>query len=157
MQNKGLIRTLAIIFGLICIFYLSFTWVNNTIEKDAEIYANGDAQKEQAYLDSVANLPIANYGFTKYTAKEVRDRAINLGLDLKGGIDATLEVSVRDILAGLSNQSKNPVFNKALADATEAQKSSDDDYLNLFFDAFAKVSNGSIRLRAILAFLEINH
>ncbi|MDJ0645417.1 MAG: protein translocase subunit SecDF [Flavobacteriaceae bacterium] len=146
MQNKGLIRTLAIIFGLICVFYLSFTWVNSTIEKDAKTYADGDAQKEQAYLDSVASLPIANYGFTKYTGKEVRDRAINLGLDLKGGIDATLEVSVRDILVGLSNQSKNPVFNKALADATEAQKNSDDDYLNLFFDAFDKTSNGSVRL-----------
>lgn len=146
MQNKGLIRTLAIIFGLICVYYLSFTWVNNTIEGDAKVYANGDTQKEQAYLDSVANLPIANYGFTKYTGKEVRDRAINLGLDLKGGIDATLEVSVRDILVGLSNQSKNPVFNKALADATEAQKNSDDDYLDLFFDAFAEVSNGSVRL-----------
>ncbi len=146
MQNKGLIRTLAIIFGLICVFYLSFTWVNNTIENDAKNYANGDSQKEQAYLDSVANLPIANYGFTKYTAKEVQDRAINLGLDLKGGIDATLEVSVRDILKGLSNESTNPVFNKALADATEAQKNSDDDYLNLFFDAFSNASNGSVRL-----------
>ena len=146
MQNKGLIRTLAIIFGLICVFYLSFTWVNNTIENDAKNYANGDSQKEQAYLDSVANLPIANYGFTKYTAKEVRDRAINLGLDLKGGIDATLEVSVRDILKGLSNQSTNPVFNKALADASEAQKNNDDDYIDLFFDAFQKASNGSVKL-----------
>lgn len=146
MQNKGLIRTLAIIFGLICVFYLSFTWVNNTIETDAKNYANGDSQKEQAYLDSVANLPIANYGFTKYTAKEVRDRAINLGLDLKGGIDATLEVSVRDILMGLSNQSTNPVFNKALSDATEMQKDSDDDYLNLFFTAFSAASDGSVRL-----------
>ncbi len=146
MQNKGLIRTLAIIFGLICVFYLSFTWVNNTIESDAKNYANGDSLKEQAYLDSVANLPIANYGFTKYTAKEVRDRAINLGLDLKGGIDATLEVSVRDILNGLSSDSNNPVFKKALVDATEAQKNSDDDYLNLFFEAFEKVSNGSVRL-----------
>ena len=114
MQNKGLIRTFAIIFGIICVYYLSFTWVNNTIEDDAKIYAESDyavektrqnliaklpkINYEQAYLDSVANLPIANYGFTKYTYNEVQDKAINLGLDLKGGIDATLEVSVRDIL-----------------------------------------------------------
>ncbi len=162
MQNKGLIRTFAIIFGIICVYYLSFTWVNNTIENDAKIYAEGDyaiektrqnliaklpkINYEQAYLDSVANLPIANYGFTKYTYSEVQDKAINLGLDLKGGIDATLEVSVRDILFGLSNKSKNPIFNKALADATIAQKNSDNDYLDLFFDAFDKVSNGSVKL-----------
>jgi SecD/SecF fusion protein len=146
MQNKGLIRTFAIIFGVICVYYLSFTWVNNTIEDDAKLYANGDAQKETAYLDSVANLPIANYGFTKYTYKEVQDKAINLGLDLKGGIDATLEVSVKDILFGLSNKSKNAVFNKALADATAAQKNSDSDYLDLFFDAFDAASNGSVQL-----------
>jgi len=86
MQNKGLIRTFAIIFGIICVYYLSFTWVNNTIENDAKIYSDGDAVKETAYLDSVANLPIANYGFTKYTYSEVQDKAINLGLDLKGGL-----------------------------------------------------------------------
>ena len=146
MQNKGLIKTFAIIFGVICVYYLSFTWVNNTIENDAKIYANGDSKKQTAYLDSVANLPIANYGFTKYTYNEVQDKAINLGLDLKGGIDATLEVSVRDILVGLSNKSKNAVFNKALADATAAQKSSDRDYLDLFFDAFDTASNGSVKL-----------
>ena len=146
MQNKGLIRTFAIIFGLICLYYLSFTWVNNTIENDAKVYANGDAVKEKTYLDSVANLPIANYLFTKYTYNEVRDKAINLGLDLKGGIDATLEVSVRDILVGLSNKSKNPVFNKALEDATAAQKNSDRDYVDLFFDAFDDASNGSVKL-----------
>ena len=146
MQNKGLIKTLAIIFGLICIYYLSFTWVNNTIENDAKIYADGDAEKEQVYLDSVSNLPIANYLYTKYTYKEVQDKAINLGLDLKGGIDATLEIAVRDILAGLSNNSKNPVFNKALADATAAQSNSDSDYLTLFFEAFDKASDGNIKL-----------
>jgi len=146
MQNKGLIKTFAIIFGVICLYYLSFTWVNNTIEKDAKTYANGNVVKETAYLDSVGNLPIANYGFTKYTYNEVQDRAINLGLDLKGGIDATLEVSVREILFGLSNKSKNPIFNKALVDATTAQKSSDDTYLDLFFDAFDAASNGKVKL-----------
>jgi len=146
MQNKGLIQTFAIIFGIICVYYLSFTWVNNTIENDAKIYANGDSAQEKVYLDSVANLPIANYLFTKYTYSEVQDKAINLGLDLKGGIDATLEISVKDILVGLSNKSKNPVFNKALADASEAEKNSDNDYLDLFYDAFEEASNGSVNL-----------
>ncbi len=77
---------------------------------------------------------------------EVQDKALNLGLDLKGGINATLEVSVRDILSGLSDESENPVFNKALVDATSAQKSSDKNYLDLFFEAFEKASNGSVKL-----------
>jgi len=146
MQNKGLIRTFAIIFGLICVYYLSFTMVDNKVENNAEFYADGDAIKKKEYLDSVANVPVVNYLITEYTHSEVQDRAINLGLDLKGGINATLEVSVKDILAGLSNKSKNPVFNKALADATAAQKNSDKDYLDLFFEAFTSASKGSVKL-----------
>jgi len=162
MQNKGLIRTFAIIFGIICVYYLSFTWINNTIEDDAKSYAQSSyiqekikqdelaqlpqVNYEQRYLDSISNLPIVNYGFAKFTYSEVQDLAINLGLDLKGGIDATVEVSVRDILYGLSNKSSNPIFNKALANATAAQKDSDNDYLDLFYDAFDEASNGSVKL-----------
>ncbi len=146
MQNKGLIRTFAIIFGLICVYYLSFTGVDYKVQKDAKIYANGDAIKKKEYLDSVANKPVADYLISEYTYNEVQDRAIHLGLDLKGGINATLEVSVRDILDGLANNSKNPVFKKALADATAAQKSSDKDYVDLFFEAFEKASNGTVKL-----------
>lgn len=146
MQNKGLIRTFAIIFGLICVYYLSFTVVDNKVQNDAKVYANGDPAKEKAYLDSVANVPVANYLITEYTYSEVQNRAINLGLDLKGGINATLEVSVRDILKGLSNNSKNPVFNKALTEATLAQKNSDRDYIDLFFEAFEKESKGTVKL-----------
>ena len=146
MQNKGLIKTFAILFGLICVYYLSFTWVNTSIENDAKKYANGDIKIEKAYLDSVANVPVANYLYTKYTHSEIQDKAMNLGLDLKGGINATLEVSVRDILFGLSNESKNPIFNKALADASAAQRGSDKNYLDLFFEAFEKESNGKVKL-----------
>ena len=138
MQNKGLIRTFAIVFGLICAYYLSFTWVNNKIEDDAVAYANGNTELKNNYLDSVANEPVADYLIAKYTYSEVQDKALNLGLDLKGGINATLEVSVRDILSGLSNKSRNPIFNKALVDATAAQKNSDKNYLDLFFEAFKK-------------------
>lgn len=146
MQNKGLIKTFAILFGLICIYYLSFTWVNNRIENEAKAFANGNIDKEQAYLDSVANEPVANYLYHNYTYSEIQDHALNLGLDLKGGINATLEVSVRDILIGLSDHSKNPVFNKALADATAAMKDSDKPYIELFFEAFEKESQGKVKL-----------
>ncbi len=146
MQNKGLIKTFAILFGLICVYYLSFTWVNTKIENDAKLVANGDKIIEKAYLDSVANVPVANYLYAKYTHSEIQDKAMNLGLDLKGGINAILEVSVKDILYGLSNKSKNVVFNKALADASVAQKDSDKDYIDLFFTAFENASKGSVKL-----------
>ncbi len=146
MQNKGLIKTFAILFGLICVYYLSFTWVDNKVENDAKVFANGDAVIEKAYLDSVANAPVANYLYADYTHSEIQDKAINLGLDLKGGINATLEVSVKDILTGLSNNSKNVVFNKALEAASAAQKGSDQNYLDLFFEAFKNESKGTVKL-----------
>ncbi len=155
MQNKGLIRIFAIIFGIVCLYQLSFTWFAKNVEKDAVTYAtsnasNNDAKEisklEKQYLDSVANTPVINLGITEFTYNEVKEKEINLGLDLKGGINATLEVSVKDILVGLSNQSKNPVFNNALAAATTAQKNSDKDYLDLFYDAFEQESKGTVKL-----------
>ncbi|MCK5638539.1 MAG: protein translocase subunit SecD, partial [Flavobacteriaceae bacterium] len=155
MQNKGLIRLFAIIFSIVCLYQLSFTWFAKDVEKDAVIYAeenevNSDnfqlEKLKKKYLDSVANLPAVNLGFTEFTYNEVKEKEINLGLDLKGGINATLEVSVGDILQGLSNHSKNPVFNEALVNATKAQKDSDKDYLDLFYEAFDEASNGSVKL-----------
>ncbi len=155
MQNKGLIRLFAIILSVVCLYQLSFTWVAKNIENDAVIYAesNADATSQEAlnslereYLDSVANTPVMDLGFTDFTYNEIKEKEINLGLDLKGGISAILEVSVRDILFGLSNESKNPVFNEALINATKAQKGSDKDYLELFFEAFETASNGSVKL-----------
>ncbi len=146
MQNKGLIRLFAILFGLVCVYQLSFTWFAKNVEENAAIYANNDAIKERAYIDSIANKPVVNIGIAKFTYNEIKAKEINLGLDLKGGINAILEVSVRDILIGLSNNSKEPVFNKALIAATAAQKESNSSYINLFFDAFEKESNGTIKL-----------
>ncbi|MCK0130153.1 protein translocase subunit SecDF [Flavobacteriaceae bacterium F08102] len=146
MQNKGVIKTFAIIFGLICLYYLSFTWVHNRVVNDAKEFANGDPVKEDQYLDSVANKPVANYLFQNFTGSEIEDRALNLGLDLKGGINATLELQVRSILSGLALDSRNAVFNKALADASAAQTNSDKDYLDLFFEAFEKESKGTVKL-----------
>ncbi|MGB5322417.1 protein translocase subunit SecDF [Lutimonas sp.] len=155
MQNKGLIRLFAIILSVVCLYQLSFTWFAKNVEKDAVIYAETKAvasdteelgKMEREYLDSVANTPVVNLGFTEFTYNEVKEKEINLGLDLKGGINAILEVSVRDILFGLSTESKNPVFNEALINAAKAQKDSDKDYLLLFYEAFETASNGSVKL-----------
>ena len=155
MQNKGLIKLFAIVFSIVCLYQLSFTYFAKNVEKDAVIYAETNAKNsesnelvklEKKFLDSVANTPVVNLGFTEFTYSEVKEKEINLGLDLKGGINATLEVSVRDILMGLSNQSKNPVFNEALIAANKAQKDSDKDYLELFFNAFEEASKGSVKL-----------
>ncbi|MFA5297409.1 MAG: protein translocase subunit SecDF [Lutibacter sp.] len=153
MQNKGLIKLFAILFGLVSLYQLSFTWFTNGIENKAKVYAESKsddgkeiARLERAYLDSIANHPVIDLGFAQFSYNEIKDKQLNLGLDLKGGINAILQVSVKDILIGLSNDSKNPTFNEALAKATEAQKSSDDTYLNLFFIEFKKLSNGKISL-----------
>ncbi len=140
MQNKGTVRLFAILFGLICLYYLSFTWVGNNIDDKV---ANIEGKKEKKeYLDSLK----VNYLTTDYTYKEIKDRSINLGLDLKGGINATLEVSVKDILKGLANQSKEPIFNQALEKASEMQKDDQGSYFDLFIRAFDEVSQGKIKL-----------
>jgi SecD/SecF fusion protein len=155
MQNKGLIRLFAILFGLVSLYQLSFTYFAGNVEDDAKTYAkkyvpnNGGkelARFEKKYLDSVGNINIINLGFSEYSYNDIRDKEMNLGLDLKGGINAILQVSVKDILIGLSNESKNMVFNQALKAADQAQKSSSDTYLDLFFVEFENLSNGTIKL-----------
>ncbi|MDT8418593.1 MAG: protein translocase subunit SecDF [Lutibacter sp.] len=153
MQNKGLIKLFAILFGLVSLYQLSFTWFSGDVENKAKMYAASKsddgreiARLERAYLDSVANYPVIDLGFVQFSYNEIKDKQLNLGLDLKGGINAILQVSVKDILIGLSNDSKNPVFNEALAKADIAQKSSDDTYLNLFFNEFKKLSDGKVKL-----------
>jgi SecD/SecF fusion protein len=153
MQNKGLIKLFAILFGLVSIYQLSFTWFTNGVEKNAKIYAESKsddgrkiAQFEQHYLDSVANKTVINIGVAKFSYNDIKDKELNLGLDLKGGINAILQVSVKDILIGLSNDSKNPIFNEALAKAVKAQKSSDKTFLDLFYNEFETLSNGTVKL-----------
>ncbi|WP_435264195.1 protein translocase subunit SecDF [Tenacibaculum sp. nBUS_03] len=155
MQNKGLIKLFAILFGLVSLYQLSFTFFANKVESSAKEYAeknvNGGSGRELAklekkYIDSVANKEVVNLGVAKYTYNDIRDKEMNLGLDLKGGINAILQVSVKDILIGLSNDSKNSVFNEALEKADEAQKDSQDDYIDLFYSQFEALSNGSVKL-----------
>ena len=154
MQNKGLIKLFAFLFGLVSIYQLSFTFITNKVETAAEEYAvtqipdlkaeNAPDLKDElvtSYLDSVGQL--SQFGFTTYdTAKR---KQLNKGLDLEGGINATIQISIKDLLKGLADQSKNPIFNKALADADELAKNNDDTYLNLFFEAFDKIK-GDTRL-----------
>ncbi len=136
MQNKGLVKLFAILFGLVSIYQLSFTFKANSVEGEANAFSQGDEVKERQYLDSIANENVYNLGIAEYTHNEVKENAMNLGLDLKGGVSVILQVSVKDILKGLSNYSKDPVFNKALDDASELQKNSQNSYLEDFFIAF---------------------
>ena len=98
-----------------------------------------EVTEEANYLESIATDTVFNIGIAKFTYNEVKEKAMNLGLDLKGGINVILQVSVKDILKGLANNTKDPVFNKALDDASELQKNSQNTYLEDFFIAFDKI------------------
>lgn len=164
MQNKGAIRLFAILLALACAYYLMFTWVANGIEKDAEAYAKNYAEavvknnpngktfsneeernafvdsivtvKTSAYLDSLKKRPVYDMIIAKYTYDDVTKRRLNLGLDLKGGMNVTLEVSVAEIIKGLSNNSNDPAFIKALQDAQALQAKSTKDFVTLFGEQY---------------------
>jgi len=145
MQNKGLIRLFAILFGLVSLYQLSFSFFTSKVENEAKEYAksrgnqnNGRelASLEKKYLDSVNNLEVINIGISQFTYNDIKDKEMNLGLDLKGGINAILQVSVKEVLISLSNDSKSLVFRQALKAADEAQKNNTDNYLDLFFTEF---------------------
>jgi SecD/SecF fusion protein len=133
MQNKGIIRFFAIVFAIACLYQLSFTYVTNRVEKKAAAFGAGDAEKTQAYLDSIAPQVVYNLGFTKFTYNQVKEKEINLGLDLRGGMNVILEVSVKDIIKGISNSADEPILNAALTKADETSKKSQDAYLEIFF------------------------
>ena len=132
MQNKGLVITLAACLALVSAFYLSFSFVTSSYDKKAAEYAQGDAAKEYQYLDSVAGEKV----WFGYTLKECREKELNLGLDLKGGMNVTMEVSVSDIIRALSGYNTTENFTQAIALANEKQKFSGADYLTLFFESF---------------------
>ena len=135
MQNKGLVRILAACLALVCAFYLSFSLVTSHYDKKAKEYAAGDAVKEYQYLDSIA----AKKVWFGYTLKECREKEINLGLDLKGGMNVTMEVSVPDILDALSGHNETPNYKEAMARARQKQKSSGADFVTLFVESFREV------------------
>jgi SecD/SecF fusion protein len=159
MQNKGIIKVFALLFGLVSIYQLSFTFKANQIEDEAKTaaivqyddsvdnYQDLRSQAEINYIDSLKtskikvgeefeSIDVYNLGVAQYTYNEVENNAMKLGLDLKGGINAIIQISVKDILKGLANKSKDPIFNKALDDAEELQKDAQESYLESFFRAF---------------------
>jgi SecD/SecF fusion protein len=101
MQNKGAISFLAIALTLVCVYQFSFTVASFKVKKEARVYAAGDLNKELNYLDSIASLPKDQWGFLGNTFKEVQTKELNLGLDLKGGMNVVLEISVEDIVWAL--------------------------------------------------------
>lgn len=155
MQNKGAIRLFAILLALICVYQLMFTFKANQVEKAAKAFAKGDKHKEQAYLDSVSSEVVYNLlGIRKYTYKEVKALELGLGLDLQGGMNVTLEVSVVDLIKSLSNYSKDSTFTAALRLAVENQKNSQEDFVTIFGKAFEEVApNG--KLASIFNTLEL--
>ena len=145
MQNRGLIKFFAILFALVSIYQLSFTFVSQKVENDAKTFAAGDSNKELKYLDSIGKEKVFNLGFSDFTYDEVKEKKINKGLDLEGGINVQLQISVKDIIKGLANNSKNPIFNQALAEATK-NREGNENYLDAFFDEFDKASAGKLKL-----------
>ncbi|MFN8274041.1 MAG: protein translocase subunit SecDF [Flavobacteriaceae bacterium] len=145
MQNRGLVKFFAILFALVSIYQLTFTFVAHNVENDAKIYAKGNTEKEVKYLDSIGKVKVFNLGFTDFTYNEVKEKKINKGLDLEGGINVQLQVSVKDIIKGLANNSKNPVFNEALANATK-NRQGNEDYLDVFFKEFEAAAKGTTKL-----------
>ena len=155
MKNKGLIKFVAWLFGLVCVFQLLLTFQFNRVEERADNYAinlveeseeNFDTKRRDAklrYVDSISNIPDFNILIADYTYDELKKRSMKLGLDLRGGINAILQISVKDILRTLSNNSIDPIFNQALSDAEEMQKNSQNTYLEDFFIAFDNIKGDS--------------
>jgi len=154
MQNKAAIITLAIALALVSIYQLSFTGATYMVKKEAREYAKGDLVKETKYLDSIATLTEDQWSFLGYSFKEVQKKEINLGLDLKGGMNVILEVSVEDILKALSNYSTDKTFTEALTRAREMQKQSQADFLTLFGQAFAE-ADPNAKLASIFGTVEM--
>jgi len=138
MQNKGLITAFAIALGLASLYQLSFTWVANGVESDADAFSAGDANVKTAYLDSMMAQEV--YPVLGFTYAEVKKNEMNLGLDLKGGMNVILEVSVKDVLKGQVANSQDPLFVQALANTDAAQSEGQNNYLNTFFAEFDALS-----------------
>lgn len=154
MQNKAALIILSIALGLVSIYQLSFTVATYKVKKDAKEFSQGDLVKETNYIDSISSLPKEKWSFLGYTFKECQRKELNLGLDLKGGMNVIMEVSVEDILKALSDYNPDKTFNEALATAKQRQKQSQADYLTLFGRAFQELDPNA-RLAAIFGTVEM--
>tara|TARA_B100000902_G_scaffold64673_1_gene71275 strand:- start:13941 stop:17030 length:3090 start_codon:yes stop_codon:yes gene_type:complete len=161
MQNRGPIMLFAVLFAIVCLYQLSFTWVVDGVEAEAYEYAesktinNNDLdsssvsvliesdkfqEKVKFYLDSVSGEEVYDILVTSYTYAECQQRQMNLGLDLKGGMNVTLEVMVIDVIKALSNNSKDSLFNLAISNALQAQKNSQEGFVALFGAEYEKLA-----------------
>jgi len=150
MQNKGFVKVFAVLLTLVCLFYLSFSFVTRHYNSMAATYANGDPLKESSYLDSLSTQKV----WLGYTLKQCREMEISLGLDLKGGMNVILELNVPDVIRSLSNNNQDENFNKALDLAYQNQGKSQLDFIDLFAEEYKKLDNGA-RLSAIFSTFEL--
>ncbi|MDR2680711.1 MAG: protein translocase subunit SecDF [Tannerella sp.] len=150
MQNKGFVRVFAILLAFVCIFYLSFSFVTSKYNNEAAVYANGDAAKENYYLDSLANKQV----WLGYTLKQCRENEVTLGLDLKGGMNVILELNVADVIRSLSNNNRDENFNKALDAAYARQATSQKGFIDLLAEEYRKLDQGA-RLSAIFSTFDL--
>ena len=137
MQNKGFVKVFAVLLTLVCVFYLSFSFVTRHYTNKAKEFAKGDVKVEQDYLDSLANEKVF---FGNWTLKQCREMEISLGLDLKGGMNVILEVSVPDVIKALADNKPDEAFNQALANAAKQAISSQDDVITLFVREYRKIA-----------------
>ncbi|WP_419800986.1 protein translocase subunit SecDF [Mucilaginibacter sp.] len=143
MQSKGVIKFFAIVLAIVCLYQLSFTWVAQHVENNARNYAKGNPAKERSYLDSIATQPV--YPLFNHTYQYCKDKELALGLDLKGGMNVTMQISLAELVKSLSDNSTDPAFNQALSAAETESKNSQTDYITLFVNAFEKINpNGKL-------------
>jgi SecD/SecF fusion protein len=148
MKNKGFLSILTVIVTLLCLYYLAFTFISRSVQKDAieaATSANGvvDPNKKQAYLDSVWHKPVYSFmGMKEFTYEEIKNKEISLGLDLQGGMHVTVEVSPIDIIKGLAGNSQDSAFVKALNTAVAQSKTRSANFSDLFFDAYRSQNPG---------------
>ena len=143
MQNKGFVKVFAVLLTLVCMFYLSFSFVTRHYNSKAAEYAGGDPVKESSYLDSLSTQKV----WLGYTLKQCREMEISLGLDLKGGMNVVLELNVADVIRSLSNNNQDENFNKALDLAYAHQATSQKDFIDLFAEEYKKLDNGAPFIR----------
>ena len=137
MQNKGFVKVFAVLLTLVCVFYLSFSFVTHHYTNKAKEIANGDTKVEQDYLDSLSNEKV---WLGNYTLKQCREMEISLGLDLKGGMNVILEVSIPDVIKALADNKPDENFNQALATAAKQATNSQDDVITLFIKEYHRIA-----------------
>jgi SecD/SecF fusion protein len=146
MQGKGVIKFFAILLAVVCLYQLSFTWVAHKVESDAKEYSKGDSTKEKAYLDSISNQPV--YPLFKHDYAYVKQREIALGLDLKGGMNVTMQIQLNELVRKIANNNPDATFNQALANADKLQanaQTNQKDYIALFVSEYEKLNpNGKL-------------